>query len=228
MRDFSLLYVIYEVIFRLAFLVIFSNPQFLHCLFSQSRIFFPFLISWTKSFWLFTDSFTLPSLNKRRLYFHEILQWHRFYFCIKAWRMGPNIGGIRLLSGHLHGCEGQGEKRKSAPPASWGDSSAGGWHVTAVTVLEGEGGGQPGDLLRPWSNYATRPPVRPSSLTPATLRTVLISCQEDQLPSLTIRHHWTFHNHPAITPHFLPSTHPYTGTAIHSPKSLLPSLFTVG
>lgn len=57
----------------------------------------------------------------------------------------PNIGGIHLLSGHLHGCEGKGGEGRE-PPASRGDSSAGGWHVTAVTVLKG---GWAGDLLRP-------------------------------------------------------------------------------
>lgn len=70
---------------------------------------------------------------------------------------------------------------EGGPPASWGDSSVGGWHVTA-----GGGAGRrlaaPPDPITPHS-----PPVRPSSLTPATLRTVLISCQEDQLPSHTIQ-----------------------------------------
>lgn len=66
------------------------------------------------------------------------------------------------------------------------------------------GGGQ-ATCWAPWSNYATRPPVRPSSLTSATLRTVLISCQVDQLPSFTILHRWTFlqpHHHtpPAVPP----------------------------
>lgn len=49
----------------------------------------------------------------------------------------------------------------------------------------GEGLGRlaaPPDPITPHS-----PPVRPSSLTPATLRTVLISCQENQLPSHTIQ-----------------------------------------
>lgn len=118
----------------------------------------------------------------------------------KSMKNVPNIGGIHLLSGHLHGCEGKGRGRE--PLASWGDSSAGGWHVTAVTVLKG--GGQ-ATCCAPWSNYATRPPVRPSSLTPATLRMVLISCQEDQLPSLTIQHRWTFqpphHHTPTYTRH---------------------------
>lgn len=118
----------------------------------------------------------------------------------------PNIGGIHLLSGHLHGCEEKGRGRE--PLASWGDSSAGGWHVTAVTVLKG--GGQ-ATCCAPWSNYATRPPVRPSSLTPATLRTVLISCQEDQLPSLTIQHRWTSPSHPHL--------HPAIWAAIRSPAN---------
>lgn len=124
----------------------------------------------------------------------------------------PNIGGIHLLSGHLHGCEGKGRGRE--PLASWGDSSAGGWHLTAVTVLKG--GGQ-ATCCAPWSNYATRPPVRPSSLTPATLRTVLISCQEDQLPSFTIQHSWTFqpnHHNTPISPTVRvaicsPANHPF-------------------
>lgn len=44
----------------------------------------------------------------------------------------------------------RGKGEKGGPSASWGDSSVGGWHVTAVTVL-GAGGGcrQAGDLLRP-------------------------------------------------------------------------------
>lgn len=116
----------------------------------------------------------------------------------------PNISCIHLLSGHLHGGEGRGGGRGA--PTSWGDSSAGGWHVTAVTELEG---GWAGDLLRPWSNYATRPPVRPSSLTPASLRTVLISCQEDQLPSLIIQHRWTFQPSRFNTP---PPPHTHTHT----------------
>lgn len=109
------------------------------------------------------------------------------------------------------GAKGRGRGRE--PLASWGDSSAGGWHVTAVTVLKG--GGQ-ATCCAPWSNYATRPPVRPSSLTPTTRRTVLISCQEDQLPSFTIQHHWTFqppcHRTPTYThiqPAILsPANHP--------------------
>ena len=41
----------------------------------------------------------------------------------------------------------RGERGRGREPlASWGDSSAGGWHVTAVTVLKG---GWDGDLLRP-------------------------------------------------------------------------------
>lgn len=152
--------------------------------------------------------------NKCRLYFHEILWWHRLFFCIKAWRMGLNIGCINLLSGHLHGCMvvGWGGRGRRAP-ASRGESSTGGWHVTAVTVVwwwwGGVGGGAGRRLAAhpPWSNYATQPPVRPSSLTPATLRTVLISCQEDQLPSLTIlRVHRRLHR-----PHHYPHLrHPFT------------------
>lgn len=120
----------------------------------------------------------------------------------------PNIVSINLLSGHLHGCEGKGRGRE--PLASWGDSGAGGWHVTAVTVLKG---GRQTTCCAPWSNYATQPPVRPSSLTPATLRTVLISCQEDQLPSLTIQHRWTSPLHPHL---HLPS---------ELPSALLPTSF---
>lgn len=129
---------------------------------------------------------------------------------------GPNICSINLLSGHLHGCEGKGRGRE--PLASWGDSSAGGWHVTAVTVPKG---GRQATCCAPWSNYATQPPVRPSSLTPATLRTVLISCQEDQLPSLTIRHHWTspYPHHPRHT-HFKP---PSRLLSAPLPSSLLKS-----
>lgn len=87
-RDFSLLYVVCKKKISFAFLFISSNPQPPHCLFFQSLIFFPFLISWTKPFSLFTGGFTLSAWNKWWLYFHEILIWHRFFFCIKAWRMG--------------------------------------------------------------------------------------------------------------------------------------------
>lgn len=102
------------------------------------------------------------------------------------------------------------ERGEGRPSASWGDSSVGGWHVTAVTVL---GGGEvqagrrlaaPPDPIMPHS-----PPVRPSSLTPATLRTVLISCQEDQLPSHTTQ--------PRRSPPRPPPTYsPANQLAIHS------------
>lgn len=82
--------------------------------------------------------------------------------------------------------------------------------MTAVTVLGG-GGVQAGRRLAAPPDPITphSPPVRPSSLTPATLRTVLISCQEDQLPSHTTQLRRS------------PPTHPQH---IHLPTNLLSTL----
>lgn len=104
-------------------------------------------------------------------------QMTQIFLLHKSMKNVANISGIHLLSGHLHGAR-CGAKRATSL-LQWQRC----WGMTSDSCDNAEGGSQATrcapDPITPHG------PVRPSSLTPATPKTVLISCQEeDQLTAL--------------------------------------------